>query len=158
MNNEGASELKKIFGIILTFVLVLSVFSTALAAYTLPEKMERQLQVGSGLRGTLTVRANADAEQYPLIHSIQNAEFEIRGIQYEGNQHYYIYQPGEGESLNALTEICMMDGKYYLRSDLLDEGWLSASSDRRSSDQCGAQGRGGKCIHLSGPSSRRTRD
>lgn len=124
MNNEGASEMKKIFGIILTFVLVLSVFSTALAAYTLPEKMERQLQVGSGLRGTLTVRANADAEQYPLIHSIQNAEFEIRGIQYEGNQHYYIYQPGEGESLNALTEICRMDGKYYLRSDLLDEGCL----------------------------------
>ena len=38
MNNEGASEMKKIFGIILTFVLVLSAFSTALAAYTLPEK------------------------------------------------------------------------------------------------------------------------
>ena len=114
--------MKKIFGIILTLILALSVFSSALASYTLPEKMERQLQVGSGLKGSLTVRANADAEQYPLIHSIQNAEFEIRGIQYEGNQHYYIYQPGEGESLDALTEICRMEGKYYLRSDLLEEG------------------------------------
>ena len=116
--------MKKIFGIILTLILALSVFSSALASYTLPEKMERQLQVGSGLKGSLTVRANADAEQCPLIHSIQNAEFEIRGIQYEGNQHYYIYQPGEGESLDALTEICRMDGKYYLRSDLLEEGCL----------------------------------
>ena len=116
--------MKKIVGIILTLILALSVFSSALASYTLPEKMERQLQVGSGLKGSLTVRANADAEQCPLIHSIQNAEFEIRGIQYEGNQHYYIYQPGEGESLDALTEICRMDGKYYLRSDLLEEGCL----------------------------------
>lgn len=116
--------MKKYCSIILAIILALSVISTASAAYTLPEKMERQLQVGSGLKGSLVIRTNADAEMNPLIHSIRNAIFEIRGIQYEGNQHYYIYQAGEEEALNALTEICRMNGRYYLRSDFLDDGCI----------------------------------
>ncbi len=116
--------MKKNCSIILTIILALSIISSASAAYTLPEKMERQLQVGSGLKGTLVVRANADTERSPLIHSIQNAEFQIRGIQYEGNQHYYIYQAGEGESLNALTEIYMTAGGCYMRSDFLESGCI----------------------------------
>ena len=116
--------MKKTCSIILAIILALSVISTASAAYTLPEKMERQLQVGSGLKGSLVIRTNADAEMNPLIHSIRNTMFEIRGIQYEGNQHYYIYQAGEKETLNALTEICRMNGRYYLRSDFLDGGCM----------------------------------
>ena len=116
--------MKKICSIILTIILALSVISTASAAYTLPEKMERQLQVGSGLKGSLVIHTNADEEMNPLIHSIRNTRFEIRGIQYEGNQHYYIYQAGEEETLNALTEICRMDGRYYLRSDFLESGCI----------------------------------
>ncbi len=124
MNSEGVIMMKKYCSIILAIILALSVISTASAAYTLPEKMERQLQVGSGLKGSLVIRTNADAEMNPLIHSIRNAIFEIRGIQYEGNQHYYIYQAGEEEALNALTEICRMNGRYYLRSDFLDDGCI----------------------------------
>ena len=124
MNSEGVIMMKKTCSIILAIILALSVISTASAAYTLPEKMERQLQVGSGLKGSLVIRTNADAEMNPLIHSIRNTMFEIRGIQYEGNQHYYIYQAGEKETLNALTEICRMNGRYYLRSDFLDGGCM----------------------------------
>ena len=39
------------------------------------------------------------------VHALQNAAFEIRGIQSEGNSHYYIYQAGENEAMSALTEI-----------------------------------------------------
>ena len=124
MNSEGVIMMRKFCSIILAILLALSVISTASAAYTLPEKMERQLQVGSGLKGSLVIRTNADAEMNPLIHSIRNTMFEIRGIQYEGNQHYYIYQAGEEETLNALTEICRMNGRYYLRSDLLEDGCI----------------------------------
>ena len=114
--------MKKICCFILMITLTLSVFTHAFAAgYTLPEKMQRQLEVGSGLKGSFTVHGNADSEMNPLIHSLQNAEFEIRGIQYEGNKHYYIYQQGENEAMNALTEYCTVGSEQYLRSDFLKE-------------------------------------
>ena len=114
--------MKKICCFILMIILTLSVFTDAFAAgYTLPEKMQRQLEVGSGLKGSITVHGNADSEMNPLIHSLQNAEFEIRGIQYEGNKHYYIYQQGENEAMNALTEYCTVGSEQYLRSDFLKE-------------------------------------
>lgn len=115
--------MKKICSLFLAFVLAISMISAACAAgYTLPEKMERQLQVGSGLKGSFAIYANADPELNPFLHSVQNAAFEIRGIQYEGNQHLYIYQAGADEKLDALTEYCKIDNQEYLRSDFLDEG------------------------------------
>ena len=114
--------MKKICCFVIMILLVLSLISAASAAgYTLPEKMQRQLEVGSGLKGTFTIHGNADAEMNPLIHSLQNAEFEIRGIQYEGNKHYYIYQQGENEAMDALTEYCTVGSEQYLRSDFLKE-------------------------------------
>ena len=114
--------MKKICCFVIMILLVLSLISAASAAgYTLPEKMQRQLEVGSGLKGTFSIHGNADAEMNPLIHSLQNAEFEIRGIQYEGNKHYYIYQQGENEAMDALTEYCTVGSEQYLRSDFLKE-------------------------------------
>lgn len=113
--------MKKICSLILTVILITSMISAASAAgYTLPEKMQRQLEVGSGLKGSFVIHANADAELSPFIHSVQNAEYEIRGIQFEGNKHYYIYQPGENEAMNSLTEYCTKEGTEYLRSDFLE--------------------------------------
>ena len=86
---------------------VLFVFFTAsafAAAYTLPYKMQRQLEVGSGLKGSFVIHSNASAEKEPLIHALSKVEFEIRGIRSENNFHYYIYQPGENEDRNNLTE------------------------------------------------------
>jgi hypothetical protein len=103
--------MKKILSILLVLVLTTACLAASAAGYTLPEKMERQLQVGSGLKGSFVIRANADAELSPVVHALQNAAFEIRGIQSEGNSHYYIYQAGENEAMSALTEICTADGK-----------------------------------------------
>ena len=123
--------MKKICCFIFMISLTLSVFSVSFAAgYTLPEKMQRQLEVGSGLKGSFTVHGNADSELNPLIHSVLNAEFEIRGIQYEGNKHYYIYQQGENEAMNALTEYCTAGSEQYLRSDFLkEESYLLPDTD-----------------------------
>ena len=87
--------MKKKLCFLLTVVLFLFSISSAIAAgYTLPFKMQRQLEVGSGLKGSFVIHSNASAEKEPLIHALANAEFEIRGIRSENNVHYYIYQPG----------------------------------------------------------------
>ena len=123
--------MKKTCSIFLVFLLLISIVSAAGAAgYTLPEKMERQLQVGSGLKGSFVIRANADPELSPLLHSVQNAEFEIRGIRYEGNQHFYVYQSGADETLDALTEYCKIGDQEFFRSDFLtDECYLLPKAD-----------------------------
>ena len=123
--------MKKICSILLTIILIISVISAAsAAAYTLPEKMERQLQVGSGLKGSFVIHTNADAGLSALVHSVRNAEFEVRGIQSEGNKHYYIYQQGENEAMNALTEYCTVGEKQYIRSDFLEgAGYLLPDPD-----------------------------
>ena len=114
--------MKKSCFILLTILLIFSLISSSSASgYTLREKMDRQLLVGSGLKGSFAIHANADPELNSFVHSIQNAEFEIRGIRNEENQHFYIYQPGENEELNALTEYCKIDGKEYFRSDFLED-------------------------------------
>ena len=83
--------MKKILSILLVLVLAVACSAASAAGYTLPEKMERQLQVGSGLKGSFVIHTNADARLSALGHSVRNAEFEVRGIQSEGNKHYYIY-------------------------------------------------------------------
>ena len=68
--------MKKILSILLVLVLTTACIAASAAGYTLPEKMERQLQVGSGLKGSFVIRANADAELSPVVHALQNAAFE----------------------------------------------------------------------------------
>ena len=114
--------MKKTICLILTVLTAFCFLTAASAAgYTLPEKMERQLQVGSGLKGSFVIHSNADQELSPFVHSIRNAAYEIRGIRSGDDLHYYIYQPGEGETLSSLTEFCRIGNTGYLRSDFLPE-------------------------------------
>ena len=67
--------MKKKLCCLLTVVLFLFSISSAFAAgYTLPFKMQRQLEVGSGLKGSFVIHSNASAEKEPLIHALANAE------------------------------------------------------------------------------------
>ena len=112
--------MKRMLCCLLTAVLFAFFTASAFAAaYTLPYKMQRQLEVGSGLKGSFVIHSNASAEKEPLIRALSNVEFEIRGIRSENNIHYYIYQPGENEDRNNLTEFSILDNKYFLRSDFL---------------------------------------
>ena len=95
--------------------------NAAAGGYPLREKMEKQLQIGSGLKGSFVVHGNVDKEDYALLESLQNAEYEIRGIRQEENLHYYFFQNGENDTMKALTEICRISDVWFLRSDLLGE-------------------------------------
>ncbi|MBR6164757.1 MAG: hypothetical protein IKQ45_02365 [Clostridia bacterium] len=107
---------------ILTALIMICLITGALAnGYTLPEKMERQLLIGSGLKGTFVIHGTAGEEELPWLCELQNAEYDLRGIQSGENLHYYFYQPGDGQAMNAMTEYARIDGIEFLRSDLLDE-------------------------------------
>lgn len=113
--------MKKKICFFLFIIMMMSVVTTVYAAsYTLPYKMRKQLDAGSGLKGSFIIRSNAAAESNPFLYALQNAEFNLRGIRSDGNLHYYIYQSADGEEMNELTEFSILDQKYYLRSDLLD--------------------------------------
>lgn len=107
---------------LITAIFIIFLASSASGAgYTLLEKAQRQLIVGSGLKGSVTIRGNADPGVFPFLHAIQNASYEARGIQSGENLHYYVYQAGEQDERFCLTEFSRLDGKAFLRSDLLEE-------------------------------------
>lgn len=114
--------MKKTLCLILTVLMVLSFAAAACAdsVYTLPEKMQKQLQVGSGLKGSFVIHGHVNGERYPLLNALANTEFEIRGIRSGEDLHYYIYQPGENGALAARTELYRNGKSLYLRSDMLD--------------------------------------
>lgn len=111
---------KKIVCLLLTMILLITFQTAASAAgYSLFEKFQKQLVVGSGLKGSFVIHCNADQDKYPFLHSIQNAEIEIRGIESGQNLHYYIYQAGENDSRNQLTEFARIDNRCYIKSEWL---------------------------------------
>ncbi len=114
--------MKKALCLILSILMVLSCAAAAFAdsVYTLPEKMQKQLQVGSGLKGSFVIHGHVNPEKHPLINALANTEFEIRGIRSGEDLYYYIYQPGENDTLAARTELYRSGKSLYLRSDMLD--------------------------------------
>ena len=112
--------MKRFFCILISLIMTASV-SLAEISYTLPEKMENQMKVGSGLKGSFTLRMSGTD---PLILSLmpfQNIEMQLRSIQSDNNQHICIFQAGEEESQIALTELLRENETWYLRSDLLPD-------------------------------------
>ena len=66
--------MKKIISIVIGLVVALSLIVSASAAgYALPEKMMKQIQVGSGIKGTINLKGNADADLQPFFAAVQNA-------------------------------------------------------------------------------------
>ena len=90
------------------------------AGYTLPEKMAKQLQIGSGLRGSFTVAYTAGDEAEDFWQLVNGAEFQVRGIASGGQLHYYVYQTeADGETPRARTDLLARDQAFYLSSDML---------------------------------------
>lgn len=87
--------------------------------YTLPEKLSRQLEIGSGLKGTFTLSAEGNAPWIPAIAPFAEAEVQVRGIASGDDWHYYLYQADEAENQWARSDFYLKDGTLYLRSDLL---------------------------------------
>ena len=111
----------------LTFLL----FTASSAAYgaveyTLPEKMQKQLDIGSGLKGNITLHSEGKDAFVLALQPFQDVELQIRGIKSGEQSHYYFYQEGENENQIGLTEILNDGNRLFLRSDLLPNEVFSA--------------------------------
>ena len=106
---------RKIICIIAGLILLLTGTAGA-ASYTLPEKMQNQLAIGSGLKGTFTVTADGEISKTPFLNAVADATFDLRGMASGHDFHYYLFQENNGSQTN-LAELYRKDGKYYFRSD-----------------------------------------
>ena len=109
---------KRVFSVIVLLIVFVTVSCHA-AGYTLPEKMNNQLSIGSGLKGSFSVSAEGDKFATPFLNEVTDAEWTVRGIRSGDDLHYYVFQTNDLEEQTALSEIYRKDGIYYLRSDMV---------------------------------------
>ena len=121
--------MKKLCCILVCAALVLMATAASAVSYnTLPEKLSKQLQIGSGLKGSLTLKSEGKTFDTPFFQAFSNASWELRGMRSGEETHYYLYQPDEQEQPRNKTELYLRGDGVYLRSDLLPETVLSVSS------------------------------
>ena len=72
--------MKKVCLILMILVLTLTTCFATAATYTLSEKMGKQLEVGSGLKGSFTVHAEGSSELMTLLKNLNDREIQIRSI------------------------------------------------------------------------------
>ena len=96
-------------------------FADSLAAitYTLPEKMVKQLDIGSGLKGNLTIHAEGNDPVILSLQPFQDVELQLRSLKSGEETHGYLYQAGAEEQQIGLTELYQTPEKSFFRSDLL---------------------------------------
>ncbi len=115
--------LKKACGVWLCVMLIFCLAISSLAAtdYTLPEKLSKQLSIGSGLKGQFTITAEGNDPFVLALYPFLNTELQVRGMTSEGASHYYFYQDIGNEMQSCLTEFYLKDNQLYCRSDLLGD-------------------------------------
>lgn len=106
---------------LLCLILVTVYAGSALAAttYTLPEKMDKQLAIGSGLKGSFLLTAEGNDPLVLSLNPLLNIPFQMRGMKSGQDWHYYLYQATETEEQKGLTECYFQENTLYFRSDLL---------------------------------------
>ncbi len=116
---------------ILTMVICLVMMFAAVSAIAdddipLATKLQRQMQHdGNGVKGQLTITADADASEYPFINAFQNAEFRILRNAYGDLWHLVIYQAEMDETGKKeirqfnKSEIYRGEQSLFFRSDFL---------------------------------------
>lgn len=104
-------------------LILLAACGTGFAAekYTLPEKMIRQLEIGNGLKGSFVLHAEGTDPLVLALTPFQDVEMQLTGILSgaKGDWHWTMFQAGENEERNGLTELLQKGEAWYIRSDLL---------------------------------------
>ena len=93
----------------------------AAISYTLPQKMEKQLAIGSGLKGSFCFQGKGDNPLLNFLPFLQNAEIQIQGLRSGDEFHYSFYQETEQGGKTGLTELYGKEGQVFLRSDFLPD-------------------------------------
>ena len=113
--------MKKTIGILLGLMMLLGCLTGLADDYTLPEKMENQMKVGSGLKGSFTMHMEGTDPVILSMSLFQDTEIQIRAIRSGSDLHIALFREEEDESQKGLTEILNQDGGWYLRSDMLPD-------------------------------------
>lgn len=111
--------MKKRFISVIVLLIAFITGSSHAAGYTLPEKMNNQLSIGSGLKGSFSVDAEGEKYSTPFLDAVTDAEWAVRGIRSGDDLHYYVFQTNDRDEQTALSEIYRKEGIYYLRSDMV---------------------------------------
>lgn len=112
--------MKRLISLLLILLLCAGMLSAGAEEMSMPEKMIKQLENGSGLKGSFLLKAVGMEEEAPLMTAFHQAPFELRGLQtMEGELLYYIYQTDESEAQLNLTSLYGKDGLFFLKSDLI---------------------------------------
>lgn len=117
--------MKKILCMMLSVLLVFSA-ATAFATveYTLEEKWQRQVDFGNGIKGTLTMNVEGEADWAQLLVPLSGIPLEIRAIHSDDSFQYRIYAE-KGEESVGLTQLYGDSQTIYLISQLLPDMVLS---------------------------------
>ena len=118
--------MKKVVCLLLCVILTgISAVSFAAVSYSLPEKMQKQLEIGSGLKGTVTLHSEGNSPVVLALHPFQDVELQFRSLRSGNQMHAYLYQAGENEEQKGLTEFFNDGNNLYFRSDLLQDNVLT---------------------------------
>ena len=93
--------MKKFLCLLLCLCMALPTVALA-TEYTLPEKMARQLEFGSGLKGSLTLNVSGDADWAQLLSAMNGAEIQFRAISSDDKMQLQLYVM-DGEEERGLT-------------------------------------------------------
>lgn len=119
--------MKRIVCLLLCLTLMLPFAVASAVEYTLPEKLQRQIDFGNGVKGALTVSVEGDNKWAELLAPLKDVPLQLRGIRTEGKFQYQIYAV-DGENQVGLTQLYGDDQSVYLRSALLPETLLTMST------------------------------
>ncbi len=114
--------MKRVICLILCMTVLFAAFPAfAAISYTLPEKMEKQLSIGSGLKGSFSLHGEGTDPLILSLSFLQDAELQIRSLLSGDDLLCSVYQTGDAEEQRALTELYRKENRFYLRSSLLPE-------------------------------------
>ena len=128
--------MKKIMIFLLSLALLGGSVSALALDYTLPEKMDKQLASGSGLKVSFTLDVEGENATALALSPFSGQEFQIRYIRSGDDLHAYLYRPGaKDDEMKGLTECFVQSGRIFLRSDYFGNRVYSLASFQETLDQ-----------------------
>lgn len=115
--------MKKLLCLVLCVALALP--AAALAAdYTLPEKLVRQLDFGSGLKGSMVLEVSGEAAWAQALAPLSGVDVEVRAIKSGDTFQGQLYML-DGEAQKGLTQVYSDGSALALRSELVPQTLLT---------------------------------
>ncbi|MGN0973042.1 MAG: hypothetical protein ACI4OY_13875, partial [Aristaeellaceae bacterium] len=117
--------MKRFWCLMLCLALTLT-SACALAAddYTLPEKLQMQIEFGNGVKGAVLLTASGEGALTQALSALNGTEIQIRAITLDGTYQTSFYAL-DGEQQVGLTQLYGDVDRLYLRSELLPDLLLS---------------------------------